>query len=125
VLIGYWLIMFTGTHWPHVSLEGYPQNTDKLLHFTGYAGFGFLLAVWIFTKRELRTRDYLAAFAVVFFCAIADEVSQPPFGRTCDFFDAVADWCGGLSGLWAFVALRLAVQRLTGSKIEDPAANAE
>jgi VanZ family protein len=113
VLIGYWLIMFTGTHWPHVNLEGYPQNTDKVLHFTGYAGFGFLIAVWIFTKRELRRRDSLAAFAVVFFYAIADEWTQPYFGRTCDFYDAVADWAGGLSGLSVFGLLRAALRRLS------------
>jgi VanZ family protein len=112
VLACYWLIMFTGTHWPHVDLQGYPQNTDKLLHFTGYAGFGFLIAVWIFTKRELRPRDYAAAFAGIFFYAIADEVTQIPVGRTCDFFDAVADWAGGLSGLAVFWCARAALRRL-------------
>ncbi|HEV7998531.1 MAG TPA: VanZ family protein [Planctomycetaceae bacterium] len=112
VLACYWLIMFAGTHWPHVSLESYPQNTDKLLHFTGYAGFGFLIAVWIFTKRELRPRDYATAFAVIFFYAIADEWTQPWFGRTCDFFDAVADWAGGLSGLAVFCVFRTMLRRL-------------
>ncbi len=38
--------MFTGTHWPNLSLAAYPENTDKALHLTGYAGFGFLLALW-------------------------------------------------------------------------------
>jgi VanZ family protein len=115
-LICYWLIMFTGTHWPHVSLESYPQNTDKLLHFTGYAGFGFLIAVWMSTKREVRWRDLAAAFGVIFVYAIVDELSQPPFGRTCDFFDAVADWCGGLAGLAAFLVLRAFLRRFVGAK---------
>jgi VanZ family protein len=120
VLVCYWLIMFAGTHWPHVSLEGYPQNTDKILHFTGYAGFGFLIAVWITTKRAFGPRDFAAAFAVIFVYAIVDEVTQIPVGRTCDFFDAVADWMGGLSGLSLFLLLRLALRHLTRSKIEDP-----
>jgi VanZ family protein len=123
VLIFYWLIMFAGTHWPHVNLESYPQNTDKLLHFTGYAGFGFLIAVWISTKRAVGPRDFAAAFAVIFVYAIVDELSQPPFGRTCDFFDAVADWIGGLSGLSVFLLLRLAVRRLTRCKIEHVTAD--
>ncbi len=118
VLACYWLIMFAGTHWPHVDLEGYPQNTDKLLHFTGYAGFGFLIAVWMFTKRELRPRDYAAAFGAVFVYAIVDEITQIPVGRTCDFFDAVADWCGGLSGLALFLILGLAPRRLTRPRLK-------
>ncbi|HET6326524.1 MAG TPA: VanZ family protein [Planctomycetaceae bacterium] len=112
VLACYWLIMFAGTHWPHVNLESYPQNTDKVLHFTGYAGFGFLIAVWIFTKRELRPRDYAAGFTVIFFYAIADEWTQPWFGRTCDIFDAVADWAGGLSGLSVFFLIRAAFRQI-------------
>jgi VanZ family protein len=112
VLIGYWLIMFAGTHWPHVSLESFPQNADKLLHFTGYAGFGFLIAVWIFTKRELRPIDFATAFGVICLYAIVDEVTQIPVGRTCDPFDALADWAGGMSGLAVFWCARAALRRL-------------
>jgi VanZ family protein len=118
VLILYWLIMFAGTHWPHVSLESYPQNTDKILHFTGYAGFGFLIAVWITTKRTFGSRDFAVAFAVIFVYAIVDEVTQIPVGRTCDFFDAVADWIGGLSGLAVFLLLRAVLRRAMGSRPE-------
>jgi VanZ family protein len=117
VLIGYWLIMFTGTHWPHVSLEGYPQNFDKVLHFTGYAGFGFLIAVWIFTKHELRPPDYAVAFAVVFVYAIVDEVTQPYFGRECEFGDMVADWIGGSCGMGIFLLAAATIRKLWGSKL--------
>jgi VanZ family protein len=120
VLIVYWLIMFAGTHWPHVNLESYPSNFDKVLHFTGYAGFGFLIALWMSTKRTFGPRDFAVAFCIIFVYAIVDEVTQIPVGRTCDFFDAVADWIGGLSGLSLFLLLRLALRRLTRSKIEDP-----
>jgi VanZ family protein len=112
VLACYWLIMFAGTHWPHVSLEHYPQNFDKVLHFTGYAGFGFLLAVWISTRRTFGRREFAAAFGVIFVYAIVDEVTQPFFGRECEFFDMVADWCGGLVGLAAFLLIRPLLRRL-------------
>jgi VanZ family protein len=111
VLGCYWLIMFTGTHWPHVSLERYPQNFDKVLHFTGYAGFGFLIAVWVSTKRTFSRRDFAAAFAVIFVYAIVDEVTQPYFGRDCEFGDMVADWIGGLSGMAVFLLLRAVLRR--------------
>jgi VanZ family protein len=126
VLFCYWLIMFAGTHWPHVSLENYPQNTDKFLHFTGYAGFGFLIAVWMSTKREFRPRDFAAAFGVIFVYAIVDEVTQIPVGRNCDFWDAVADWCGGLSGLVVFFFFRALYRRLpSNTNRRDQSAIAE
>src|SRR5262249_14430745 len=41
------------------------------------------------------------------------------FRRTCDFFDAVADWCGGLGGLFFFLLFSLAWGRMTRSKVKD------
>jgi VanZ family protein len=112
VLGCYWLIMFTGTHWPHVSLESYPTNFDKVLHFTGYAVFGFLIAVWVSTRRKFGLREFAAGFGVIFAYAIFDEVTQPYFGRDCEFGDMVADWCGGTSGMAAFVLVRGALGKL-------------
>ena len=43
--------------------------------------------------------------------SIFDEVSQIPVGRTCDFWDAVADWAGGLIGLGIFAFVRLALRQ--------------
>jgi VanZ family protein len=122
-LVGYWLVMFTGTHWPNLSLEAYPENTDKALHLTGYAAFGFLLAFWfslrgpnsaarLFGRVLLSAKEYLWIVLVIVGYSIFDEVSQPPFGRTCDVWDAVADWIGGGIGLGVFSVLRFAVWRL-------------
>jgi VanZ family protein len=122
-LVGYWLVMFTGTHWPNLSLAAYPENTDKVLHFTGYSGFGFLLGLRFSLKRKksetqsrprpfLSLKDVLGIAAIVVGYSIFDEVSQPPFGRTCDPMDAVADWIGGAIGLGIFSILRLAIWRL-------------
>jgi VanZ family protein len=123
-LAGYWLVMFTGTHWPNLSLAAYPENTDKALHLTGYAGFGFLLALWFSVRPTnqgsrplgrafLPLKDCLWILAVVVGYSIFDEVSQPPFGRTCDFWDAVADWGGGLIGVGAFTLARLTLWRFS------------
>jgi VanZ family protein len=124
-LVGYWLVMFTGTHWPNLSLAAYPENTDKVLHLSGYSGLGFLLALWFSLRgvdaaakpfgRPFPTLKYcLLILAVIVGYSIFDEVSQPPFGRTCDFWDAVADWIGGSIGVGAFTVLRLAVWRIVG-----------
>lgn len=123
-LAGYWLVMFTGTHWPNLSLAAYPENTDKALHLTGYAGFGFLLALWFSVRSTnqgsrllggalLPLAKYLWILAVIVGYSIFDEVSQPPFGRTCDFWDAVADWGGGLIGVGVFTLVRLSLWRFS------------
>ncbi|HXY36114.1 MAG TPA: VanZ family protein [Planctomycetaceae bacterium] len=112
ILICYWTSMFLASHWPHVSVPDYVPNTDKILHFTGNAGFGFLIALWISTQRAFGRREFAAAFGVIFFYAIFDETTQPLTGRDCEFFDAVADWCGGLAGLSAFLAFRAIFRRL-------------
>jgi VanZ family protein len=117
VLGCYWLIMFTGTHWPHVSLEHYPQNFDKVLHFTGYAGFGFLIALWVTVRRRFGLRQFATGFAVIFLYAIFDEVTQPYFGRDCEFLDMVADWIGGTCGMAIFLLAFAATRKLWGSKL--------
>ncbi|HEV3341269.1 MAG TPA: VanZ family protein [Pirellulales bacterium] len=117
VLGCYWLIMFTGTHWPHVSLEHYPQNFDKVLHFTGYAGFGFLIAAWVSARRKFGLRDFAAGFAVIFVYAILDEVTQPYFGRDCEFGDMLADWIGGTCGMGIFWLAAAAIRKIWPSKV--------
>ncbi|HEX4070088.1 MAG TPA: VanZ family protein [Planctomycetaceae bacterium] len=123
VLACYWLAMFTGTHWPNFSLERYPQNTDKLLHFSAYAGLSFLIALRLACKRaraagellrlpSLAARDALWIMAVIVGYSVFDEVTQPYFGRTCDFFDALADWIGGSFGLGVFAVIRRLLRRL-------------
>jgi VanZ family protein len=124
VLGCYWLIMFTGTHWPHVNLQSYPTNFDKVLHFTGYAVFGFLIAVWVSTRRKFGLREFAAGFAVIFAYAIFDEVTQPYFGRDCEFLDMVADWCGGTAGMTVFLLLRSALGKL-GLSVDQGGRTAE
>ena len=42
LLLGiYWLAMFAGTHWPKTP-QFVQGNSDKLIHFLGYAGLAAL-----------------------------------------------------------------------------------
>lgn len=118
VLGCYWLAMFGGTHWPNFHLDDYPQNTDKILHFLAYAGLGFLFAAYLSTKRKVGWRELGGIFAIAALYSIADELLQIPVGRSCDFFDAVADWAGCLIGLLAFVGLRWTLWQSTAISAE-------
>ena len=107
VLAVYWLVIFFGTHWPRLSLERFPRNSDKVLHFGAYAGLSFLLGLWISTKHDLRARGLLSVVAVTYVYAILDELTQlfVP-GRSCDAHDVAADWAGSLVGLAVFLLTR-------------------
>jgi len=115
VLACYWLAMFTGTHWPNFTLRAYPENTDKILHISAYFGLSFLIAVRREFKRDVRLQDCLWIMAIIVGYSIFDEVTQPYFGRTCDIFDALADWIGGAFGLGAFAVLRRLLRRFAAA----------
>jgi VanZ family protein len=126
ILVCYWLAMLTGTHWPNFRLEAYPENTDKVLHLSGYAGLTFLIALRLSLKSSsdpaeplrlnpITLRQSLWILAVIVAYSIFDELTQPYFGRTCDFRDALADWAGGILGLAAFSIVRITLRGLTGN----------
>jgi VanZ family protein len=118
-LVCFWTAMFAGTHVPHLPLDAFPANFDKLFHASANCGLAFLIAVWLSTGRRVGRKELGGIFGVVFAYAIFDELSQMPVGRDCEFFDAVADCAGGATGLAAFVTLRSAVQRLAAARLNS------
>ncbi len=116
ILVGFWTAMFTGTHVPHLPLDAFPANFDKVLHWSANCGLAFLIAVWLSTGRRVGLKELGGILGVVCAYAIFDELSQVPVGRDCEFLDAVADCAGGMTGLAAFVALRSAVKRLAAAR---------
>jgi VanZ family protein len=116
MLVCFWMAMFAGTHVPHLPLDAFPTNFDKLLHASANCGLAFLIAVWLSTGRRVGLKELGGIFAAVFGYAIFDELSQIPFGRDCELFDAVADCAGGMTGLAGFATLRYAVQRRSAAR---------
>lgn len=115
LLGGYWLALFIGTHIsrpPELLLSLSPS--DKLLHFSAYAGLAFLLALNWWLRRPFGWRQLLGAWALLAAFGIFDEVTQIPVGRNCDFFDWTADVAGSASGLAIFLVARALWQRGSG-----------
>ncbi len=108
----YWVALFAGTHWPKLHLGNYARNTDKVLHFGAFAVLSLLLALWQSGKSTLGRREAAVILAVLMAYSLLDEVTQIPVGRTCDLFDALADWAGALFGLLVFAALRPLARKL-------------
>lgn len=127
VVVLYWGMMFVGTHLPHIELPGSSTivSIDKILHFCGYLGLGFLLSLLIVTSAArrgeselfaLRKRGYLVLLVIAAY-AIFDELTQLLVGRSCELLDGTADLLGALCGV-LIVAIWVAIRN-------DPATVAE
>ncbi len=116
VLMGYWAIAFIVTHVPPFLPPGPPEpealiGKDKFAHFFGFAFLAFLLMNALRNENRLLKRAGLpdsmsgAVVVTVAICmvyAAIDELTQPPFGRTADPWDYVADLIGMTAGILAF-----------------------
>ncbi len=96
----YWLALFVGTHIP-ISLRGMGQGTDKVLHFLAYMGLAFLMSLGVGGRRPTWRAFVLVMLATLMYAGF-DEFSQLLVGRSCDFWDWIADCCGIGVGLFCY-----------------------
>ncbi len=111
-LVGYWLLIFLGTHLPAAKLPGVSVS-DKLCHTLAFAGLSFLLA-WALPCGRNRMGHVLWAgvIAVVYGCV--DELTQMLIpGRSCDILDLAADCVGVVVGLSSYLVLRQLLSQLS------------
>lgn len=99
-----WLLCFAGaffaTHRPPSPEPGGLPIHDKVLHAAGFALLAGATA-WRFqpVQRELSATRALVMLAGLSLYGAIDELTQPPFGRSCDLGDWTADVFGALAGL--------------------------
>ena len=100
VLVAYWIAAFVATHSPPLfgdddgppAFEP-PVGADKIFHFVGFAVLAFLL--------RNAGLGVVATLALCLAYGAFDELTQPPFGRTADPFDLMADLLGATAGIAA------------------------
>ncbi|MDZ4853136.1 MAG: VanZ family protein [Pirellulaceae bacterium] len=105
LLCGYWCLLFIATHLPKSVVVSF-RYSDKLLHFTAYAGLAFLLAWALPTVPKHKRLNILMAGFLAISYGVMDEISQTPVGRQADIMDWVADSCGAIVGLTFYAILR-------------------
>jgi VanZ family protein len=118
----YWLAIFVATHLPSSSMPSL-KFSDKIQHACAYAGLGFLMA-WAFPSGQIlreRARHAIMVVLLVSCYGVIDELTQRFIpGRTCDFWDAVADAVGAVIGVSVYCGLRaFLVRRAWGQKLID------
>jgi VanZ family protein len=99
-------VMVTGTSLPSSAVPGQLSAYDKLLHFTIYAIFAFLLSRQI-SETASRWWAALLAIGIAVLFGVVDEWHQGFIpGRSMELADWQADSLGALVGAVAGVATR-------------------
>lgn len=112
VLAVYWAAIAIGTHLP-AQLDFSPQVSDKVKHFSAFAGLSLLLA-YVTNSAEGRWRSSLVRFGsialvVTVYAGLDEWTQQFVPGRVADPYDFVADVAGMLCGLTGYVIARATV----------------
>jgi VanZ like family len=117
VLFGtYWLAMFLATHIELPRVESAPKNTDKAVHLVMYAGFAFLLCLWLSAKGLPSRKILVLVFLAAVLYAGLDEILQTLTAtRTAELWDFVMDLFGSILGLSAYY-----IVRRSGSSLWEP-----
>lgn len=97
----YWVALFIATHLP--QSVGIPlEQSDKSVHLVAYCGLALLLCFVWWLRRPFGRWQAIAVLAILALYGAADEITQIPVGRHCDFFDWLADVSGTLIALAIF-----------------------
>ncbi|MGD9634034.1 MAG: VanZ family protein [Pirellulales bacterium] len=103
LLAAYALALVVGTHLPPAAIRVPIERTDKLLHFSAYAGLAFLLAIaWETSTGRLNGRHLRLLWMAIALFAVLDEVTQLLVGRDATAGDWLADVLGAALGLVVF-----------------------
>ncbi len=113
LLVGYCALGLIVTHVPPFlpkvddGREPPLVGFDKVVHFVGFG----VLALLLMNVLRRHLSESRAAGVALLLCAVAgaiDEITQPPFGRTADVMDWVADMLGAVTvtTLWIVMERR-------------------
>jgi len=98
----YWIVLFIATSLPSNKLPEFSLS-DKVLHFSAYFVYGFLLFSTIILQtrfKKIKAQRILFSIFSVMLYSIIDELHQNFIpGRSAEFWDWVADMSGGVTGI--------------------------
>lgn len=106
----YAVLLFTGTHWPKLNIEGPIPRPDLYIHFGAFGLWAFLFGLCAFFAPKaprFSAKNYVCTFIAGLAYAAIDEGLQaiPILYRTCAWDDYAADAVGILLGTLALAAV--------------------
>jgi VanZ family protein len=117
--IAYWAGIFYMTHQPP-SRAPYTGRNDKVLHFGGYLGLGFLVGSTLLLAVP-RARRLLPLWVILVAAGYGafDEITQAFVRRTPDVHDWLADCAGAAVGAGIIWVVQLLSPRPAGIMNDD------
>jgi VanZ family protein len=109
-IVIYLALMFAATHFKfrNVRLPHEELPIDKVIHFAMYLLLGFLAGAAVGLSRRASNRRgsvpwmHVLLLVILFGWAFFDELTQPMFGRTFEWFDWLSDLLGIVAGVGCF-----------------------
>lgn len=127
LLILYWLALAVGTHIPRLPHVVSANLIDKVCHFVGFFGLGFLTSIaWSMRRpadRPLNWSNFALLWLLLGIYGAIDETTQPWVGRSCELADWLAD-LGGLAAAMACFAATKSFMQSLASALSAPGKNA-
>lgn len=106
---GYALLLFTGTHWPNLQLQGPVERSDLWVHLFAFGTWATLAALCGFFGSVFSSRNLALTWLLAVGYACIDEGLQaiPALGRTCAWDDLLFNTIGislAIGTLWVIGA---------------------
>ena len=101
----FWIICVILTHLPAPPEFLPAAEHDKIRHYLGFGLLAGILYLTIAAARPLHSPPTILrsiairVMLILMIYAAVDEVTQPPFGRTCDLLDWTADIAGAATAV--------------------------
>jgi hypothetical protein len=117
------VVLFTGTHWPKLRIDGPIPRPDLWIHFAAFATWTFLCGCCAFFGPRWSRANIGTTCLVALLYAALDEGLQliPQLGRTAAFDDYGANAIGVAIGCVGLYAIRTWKVRKNPSLREEPA----
>lgn len=93
---GYAVLLFVGTHWPNLQIQGPVERSDLWVHLFAFGTWAALAALCGFFGKPLSRRNLLLTWLLAVAYACIDEGLQgvPALGRTCAWDDLFCNVLG-------------------------------
>ncbi len=114
----FWILAFVLTHVPGNDLPEFRLG-DKWLHLIGFLGLGTMLLATLTSYRLTRFARLATMLAVLPIYAALDELTQPPFHRSCDFLDWTFDVLGVLAAALLVEGVHLMIRAVRARGLKD------
>ncbi|HEX8877320.1 MAG TPA: VanZ family protein [Phycisphaerales bacterium] len=103
----YAVLLFLGTHWPQLNIQGPVPRSDLWVHLVAFGTWSALVTLCGFFGPRLSARNLLLSWILALGYACLDEGLQgiPALGRTCAWDDLAMNACGITLASLALAAL--------------------